>query len=220
VVDGQAVPLHPGDLVLTPAGCWHGHVHPGDDEPVVWFDGLDVSFVMSVRAGFFESAPAELEVAEAVPSSGTELDGVGLWPAEQVGRRHSPLRRYPWEEAYPALRRLMARDGTGHGVRLEYRNPLSGGPALATISCSLVGLAAGERTRTARETASSVYFVARGAGWLDCDGRRRDFATNDVIAVPSWTRHQLAASDDELVLFRISDRPIQDAFGLYRAETS
>ena len=59
-------------------------------------------------------------------STGTEIDGAGLWPAEEAGHRHSPLRRYPWAEAYPALQRLMARDDEGHGVRLEYRNPVTG----------------------------------------------------------------------------------------------
>ena len=220
IVDGQAVPMCPGDLVLTPAGCWHGHVHSGGDEPVVWFDGLDVPFVMSQRAGFFQPAPSELEHAEPVCSTGTELVGAGLWPAEEVGHRHSPLRRYPWAEAYPALRRLMARDDEGHGVRLEYRNPLTGGPALATIACSLVGLAAGERTRMARETASSVYYVAQGSGLLDCEGARRELRTHDVVAIPSWTWHQLCSAGDEVVLFRMSDRPIQDAFGLHRAETA
>ena len=153
-------------------------------------------------------------------STGTEIDGAGLWPAEEAGQRHSPLRRYPWAEAYPALQRLMARDDEGHGVRLEYRNPVTGGPALATIACSLLGLAAGERTRPTRETASSVYYVAQGSGLLDCDGRRRELRTHDVVALPSWTWHQLCSAGDEVVLFRMSDRPIQDAFGLYRAETS
>jgi hypothetical protein len=32
------------------------------------------------------------------------------------------------------------------------------------------------------------------------------------------TWHQLTASDRELVLFRLTDRPIHDAFGLFQAE--
>jgi gentisate 1,2-dioxygenase len=51
VVDGQSVPMYPGDLVLTPAWCWHGHVHTGGEEPVVRFDGLDVPLLVA-------SAPA------------------------------------------------------------------------------------------------------------------------------------------------------------------
>ena len=38
---------------------------------------------------------------------------------------------------------------------LEYRSPLTGGPALATLDCLLEGLPVGARTRPRRETASS-----------------------------------------------------------------
>ena len=39
-----------------------------------------------------------------------------------------------------------------------------------------------------------------------------------MAAIPAWTWHQLAARDHELVVFRLTDRPIHDAFGLFRAE--
>jgi len=41
---------------------------------------------------------------------------------------------------------------------------------------------------------------------------------NDVAAIPAWTWHQLTAHDRELVLLRLTDRPIHDAFGLFQAE--
>jgi gentisate 1,2-dioxygenase len=41
-----------------------------------------------------------------------------------------------------------------------------------------------------------------------------------VAAIPAWTWHQVIASDDELVLFRVTDRPVHEAFGLYRGETA
>lgn len=41
---------------------------------------------------------------------------------------------------------------------------------------------------------------------------------NDVAAVPAWTWHQMIAADDDLSVFRVTDRPIHDAFGLFRAE--
>ena len=139
-------------------------------------------------------------------------------PAGQRADRHSPLRRYPWDEAYPALQRLLAMSD-GDAV-LEYRNPVTGGPALATIACSLRGVAAGTRTPRRRETASSVRFVARGTGTLVIDGRPYDVGPNDVIAVPAWRWHEIRAGREELVLFEISDRPVHDAFGLYRAEVA
>jgi len=132
---------------------------------------------------------------------------------------HSPVRRYPWDQAYPALRRLMARSPRRNTLTsLEYRSPLTGGPALATLGCLLQGLPAGARTRPRRETASSVIVVARGTGTLACGGQTFPLLPNDVAAIPAWTWHQLHASEGELVLFRLTDRPIHNAFGLYQAE--
>src|SRR5438067_153485 len=41
VVDGKPCAMHYGDLILTPAWCWHEHVHRGTD-PMIWLDALDV----------------------------------------------------------------------------------------------------------------------------------------------------------------------------------
>ena len=122
-VDDQRVPLHPGDLLLTPSWSWHGHAHIGGDDPVVWFDGLDVPFVAALRAGFFRDLPAG--------SPGwTARDGAaplvaGLLPAERhgstdagaalpVGGRRGRPRTVCWP---PPVR---------SGATLDYRNPVTG----------------------------------------------------------------------------------------------
>ncbi len=66
--------------------------------------------------------------------------------------------------------------------------------------------------------ASSVIVVARGTGTLTCGGQTFALLPNDVAAIPAWTWHQPTASDRELVLLRLTDRPIHDAFGLFQAE--
>ena len=218
VIDGDRVPMEPGDLILTPGWSWHGHVHPGGEEPVVWMDGLDVPFVAGLRAGFFRDDPYSGDPLPIQDATGTAAGPTALGPAGTHSGHHSPIRRYPWHEAYPALRRLMA-TATGNNpvARLEYRNPVTGGPALATLGCLLEGLRARARTRPRRETASSVIAVARGTGALNC-GQTFTLLPNDVAAIPAWTWHQLIAADDDLILFRVTDRPIHDAFGLFRAE--
>jgi gentisate 1,2-dioxygenase len=113
----------------------------------------------------------------------------------------------------------MARSpGRGTLTSLEYRNPLTGGPALATLGCRLEGLPGGARSRPRRETASSVVVVARGTGTLICGGQAFALLPNDVAAIPAWTWHQLTAAEDDLILFRLTDRPIHDAFGLFQTE--
>ena len=219
IIDGDRVPMEPGDLILTPGWSWHGHVHPGGDEPVVWMDGLDVPFVLGLRAGFIRDDPYSGDPLPVRDTTGTAAGTAALLPAGTPHGQHSPVRRYPWDQAYPALRRLMARSPGRHTLTsLEYRNPLTGGPALATLGCLLQGLPAGARTRPRRETASSVIVAARGTGTLTCGGQTFPLLPNDVAAIPAWTWHQLTASDGELVLLRLTDRPIHDAFGLFQAE--
>ena len=100
--------------------------------------------------------------------------------------------------------------------REEFTEPA--GPERGHVCCLLEGLPGGARTQPRRETASSVIVVARGTGTLICGGQTFALLPSDVAAIPAWTWHQLTASDRELVLLRLTDRPIHDAFGLFQAE--
>jgi gentisate 1,2-dioxygenase len=221
VVDGERIPMEPGDLVLTPGWSWHGHVHPGGGGPVVWMDGLDVPFVLGLRAGFYRDDPHAGSPLPTRDTTGTAVSVAALAPVGEGGGRACAVRRYPWQEAYPALQRLMTRASRYRPVTgLEYRNPVTGGPALAALACLLEGMPAGAQTGPSRETASSVMVVARGTGTLTCGGQTFELHPNDVAAIPAWTWRHLSTRDDELVMFRVTDRPIHDAFGLYRSEAA
>lgn len=47
-VQGQRVPMRPRDVIITPTWSWHDHgkksadEEGGDDEPMIWLDGLDL----------------------------------------------------------------------------------------------------------------------------------------------------------------------------------
>jgi gentisate 1,2-dioxygenase len=60
VVDGARVDMMPGDVVLTPAWCWHGHANESGATSY-WIDFLDVPFVQHTEAMFFEANPAGFE---------------------------------------------------------------------------------------------------------------------------------------------------------------
>ena len=60
VVDGKRVDMTPGDVVLTPSWCWHGHANDGS-ETAFWLDFLDVPFVRHGEAMFFEHYPEEFQ---------------------------------------------------------------------------------------------------------------------------------------------------------------
>jgi gentisate 1,2-dioxygenase len=57
VINGARVDMAPGDLVLTPAWSWHGHVNEAD-ETSYWIDFLDIPFIQLSEAMFFEPYPA------------------------------------------------------------------------------------------------------------------------------------------------------------------
>jgi gentisate 1,2-dioxygenase len=106
------------------------------------------------------------------------------------------------------------------GVILDYVNPLTGGPTLPTMAASLQLLRKDERTRAHRHTSSSVYHVAEGRGLSIVGGREFVWEEGDTFVVPSWTWHEHASAGGEAVLFSYNDRPIIDAFGLFREEQS
>jgi gentisate 1,2-dioxygenase len=67
VVDGARVDMLPGDVVLTPSWCWHGHANESGATSY-WIDFLDVPFVQHTEAMFFEANPAGFEeVTRAAP---------------------------------------------------------------------------------------------------------------------------------------------------------
>jgi len=67
VVNGARIDMAPGDVVLTPAWCWHGHANESE-ETSYWIDFLDIPFVQLSEAMFFEPHPSER--LEAITSRG------------------------------------------------------------------------------------------------------------------------------------------------------
>jgi gentisate 1,2-dioxygenase len=68
VVDGARVDMVPGDVVLTPSWCWHGHANESGAASY-WIDFLDVPFVQHAEAMFFEQNPSKFEpVTRAAPA--------------------------------------------------------------------------------------------------------------------------------------------------------
>jgi gentisate 1,2-dioxygenase len=216
-VDGDACDMGPGDLVLTPNWTWHDHNNRAD-APMIWFDGLDLPLVVHLEAVFFQQYPGEVlqPVQGEHNRSARVFGGRGLLPigARKHGRRHSPLLVYRREDTDAALDGLLAEQG-GPMVGLEYVDPTTGGPALPTMSCQLHRLVPGGRTTPVRRVGSSVVVVYQGTGTSVINGQRFEWGAGDMLVIPSWAAvdHQASEPAD---LFAITDRPIMEAFGLYR----
>jgi gentisate 1,2-dioxygenase len=60
VVNGARLDMAPGDVVLTPSWCWHGHANETDTTSY-WIDFLDVPFIQHAECMFFEPHPKGFE---------------------------------------------------------------------------------------------------------------------------------------------------------------
>ncbi|MEE8305681.1 MAG: cupin domain-containing protein, partial [Gammaproteobacteria bacterium] len=105
------------------------------------------------------------------------------------------------------------------GLTLEYLNPLTGGPTLATMACRLHLLTPGQATTTRRHCANTVYHVIEGRGETEAADEHLTWGPGDTFVIPNWAwcRHKVAGGG-RAIFFSVRDDPIFGAFGLYRSE--
>ena len=220
-VEGDAVAMRRGDLLLTPS--WHFHEHHNTtDHPMAWIDGLDIPLVSQLDAGFFQFGPDQLSTRATPEVSRNEMlwGHPGLRPIGAVPGRQSPLAAFRWEHTDAALSaQLQLQDAgvpgavaPGHAA-VRYTNPSTGGDALRTIRTEFHRLRAGTVTDTTRTVGSSVWQVFEGSGTVVMGTRRERIARGDLFAVPSWVAFSIEAESD-LDAFRFSDDPVYEALGL------
>jgi gentisate 1,2-dioxygenase len=193
VVNGQRLSMMPGDVLLTPNWCWHGH---GNDSRgcAYWLDVLDVPLVQLLEPMFFEPHPDEFETEVVVPNS-------------------SPM-HFPWGDTE---RRLAEASKTANGLPAEialgeYGDQKS---ALDTMALSMTELKAGQATAPRKVMANSVFGVAKGSGTTEVEGKTLSWSRGDVIVVPAWHEH-LHRSENGAVLFRVTDEPVMRKLGFLR----
>ena len=188
-VNAKQIPMHEGDVVLTPSGSWHGHGHDGD-RPATWIDYLDVPLVQLLEPIFFEHHPAGIEEPERVTPESPFI--------------------YSFRATEARLAEAPADPRFGRQVEL-------GNPALTTMGLRMMQLAPGTETAPVKTTANNVYTVIRGEGHTVIDGETFPWQRSDVIAAPAWRPHHHKAQSDA-VLFRVTDAPVMAALGLLRGE--
>jgi len=222
-VNGEPIPMLPGDLVLTPNWAWHDHAND-TDKPMIWLDGLDAPLVRMLEAAFQEDFP--LERQELSTASGLSQTRYGAGALRPVGdpppERHSPLMHFAWADTKAALDRFAEMDtGSPHdGVIMEYTNPVDGGPVMPTIACFAQRLDPGERTEAHRHTSTTIYHVVAGKGCSIVGGHNLEWQDKDTFCVPNWTGHQHVnlSTTEPAYLFSFSDIPVLRALDLLREE--
>ncbi|MFY9635927.1 MAG: cupin domain-containing protein [Cellulosimicrobium cellulans] len=218
VVNGQRVPMDEGDFLLTPGGHWHEHGHTGDG-PMIWLDGLDSPLISRLNQYTLDEEGGLQDVAEAPPAA--YLNGLISKPWGEPEGVAQPL-VYKLKDALETIEYLRGREGDPFDdIIVEYRNPISGGSVMTTISAYLQLIRPGMDTRAHRHTHSTVYHVVRGAGYSVIAGERIDWTKGDTFAVPLWYEHSHHNhTGQDSFLFSYSDKPAIDALGLGRTKAS
>lgn len=189
VVEGVKVPMEPGDVLLTPNWCYHGHNNESDQD-AYWIDFLDAPLVQLLDPMFFEHS-------EEPPERAREVDAA------------SPM-RFAYTEYRP---KLMAQGASHLGIRQLHLGP----PELVTFDRTALHLTAGARWSRPRTTISRIYTVVEGSGTCEFAGSEVRWSRGDMIAIPNWHEHTLV-SDSDAVLLQVSDLPLLTMLGWVREQ--
>jgi gentisate 1,2-dioxygenase len=221
-VDGDACDMAPGDLILTPKWRWHEHCN-GGDQPMIWFDGLDLPLTIALDAVFYENYPELTQeikghnISERMYGSrgpDTSARITGLETGATSSDLSSPLLVYRRAETDARLKALIG-SGQAPMATVPFLNPTNARAVLPTMGCEMHRIAAGKRTPTERRVGSSVWVVFSGRGATVINGQRFDWSRGDIFVVPSWAAVDHLA-EERSDLFSINDRPVLEALGLFR----
>ena len=223
IVNGRRCAMAPGDLVLTPPMCWHGHINESTAR-TVWFDAANIPLVGNLDANFFEpGARGDAEFWKVDEgderlwaTAGMAVPVQGQGSVGAATPTQSPKYHYPG-----ALTRLLldtaprADDGTR---RLRYTNPATGGAVMPTLDCYAMRLAAGATTRARRTTWNTICLVVEGAGSSHVGDATFSWEKHDVFTIPhwNWASHMAASADADL--FLVTDRSLFEHLDLLREE--
>lgn len=193
-VNGERAAMHPGDFIVTPSWTYHDHGNL-TDSPVVWMDGLDVPIVNLFDTSFSEPHP---------DGSQQVVQGDG-----------APAFRFAYSRARETVERLSRQSAADprRGFKMQYP------PAIPAIAAFLKLLPAGFRGKPYRATDATVCCATEGCGRTRIGETVIEWREHDIFTIPSWqfAQHE---TDVDAVLFSFSDRPAQQALGLWREDDS
>ncbi len=219
-VDGERTTMRFGDFIITPSWTWHDHGNLGT-EPVVWFDGLDIPMLRFFDAGFAQKN--ERGAQESLRPEGDALAryGSNMLPVDFAQKPSDPTRVfvYPYAQTSESLKRIAqgAAPDPHLGHKMRFVNPATGASPMPTMGAFAQSLPAGFETAPYRCTDGTVYVCLEGGGTAEIDGTSHAFGERDVFVVPPWHALKLQA-DRETTLFSYSDRPVQQAIGIWREQ--
>jgi gentisate 1,2-dioxygenase len=219
-VEGEKAFMSAGDFVITANWAPHDHGNPSD-KPMLWLDVLDFPAVNFYEASFADYFDDKDKMQNTSRGDGDSLAfyGSGVLPDGKVTHNYSPVVNYTYARTRPILDRVKKAGEIDprHGARVRYANPVNGGPVLPTMGANLALLPKGFNGEPYRATDGTIFVCTEGGGTTKVGDQELEWGVNDVFVVPPWKRYSHHPST-ESVLFSISDRPAQEALGIWREE--
>ncbi len=218
-VEGEKAFMSPGDFVITANWAPHDHGNPSK-KPMLWLDVLDAPAVNFFEASFSDYFDEKMQNTTRGDGDSLAFYGSGVLPdGAPTTLNRSPIINYTYARTRPILDRLKKAGDIdrSHGARVHYVNPVNGGPVLPTMGAQLALLPKGFKGEKYRATDGTIFVCTEGGGTTTVEDKVLEWGVNDVFVVPPWKRYSHQTSK-ESVLFSISDRPAQEALGIWREQ--
>jgi gentisate 1,2-dioxygenase len=220
-VEGEKAFMSPGDFVITANWAPHDHGNTSD-KPMLWLDVLDFPQINFFETSFAEQFKEATQATSREDGDSLAFYGSGVLPdGTPAVTNRSPVINYTYARTRPIIERMKKAGDVDkrHGARVRYANPITGGPVLPTMGAYLALFPKGFKGEKYRSTDGTIFVCAEGQGSTTVDGKVLEWAPNDVFVVPPW-KHYFHHAAKESVLFSISDRPSQEALGIWREDAS
>jgi len=229
-VEGNKLPMHMGDLILTPNWTWHDHHNEGDSH-VIWYDGLDVLLAYLVGGVFYQEmkdiSDKQYQPILHEANSITDSYGPGLIHRKTMFPDHIPvsdntLIYYPYSKARQLLQNL-ADQGAGNpheGILVEYVNPVNNESAFPSMNNSIRLVQGKSKVEAMHRTENIIFITVEGSVTFHLpDGKTFETRPHDVTALPSWVPYSITNTNKEAaILFSQSDKPLFQKLGFYREQ--
>src|SRR5262249_608303 len=118
------------------------------------------------------------------------------------GNVSTPMFHYKGVDILETLHALRNEEGDPfEGIKMQFVNPVTGGPIFATLDYHAQLLRPGEELSWKRETCSTFIVVMEGEGYSEIGDQRFDWVKNDIMAVPNflWRRHVNTGKTDAVL---------------------
>jgi gentisate 1,2-dioxygenase len=214
-IDGKRVMMNRGDLIITPSWAVHDYGTMSEQE-VIWLDVLDLPTVRFFEAGFFEHCRSGEQAARSGGPISLSSQKKAHNPVADSSEIQSAIVNYPYPDMRVRLDQLASSGSVDRrwGTSLYYGHANDRGRVTPTMGARLSLLPSDFKGCAHRSTDGSIFVCVEGKGMTTVAHQTLEWSRGDVFIIPPW-RYRAHNAIEETILFCVSDRPAQEALGIW-----